>query len=81
MIVGVYCSKPSEDGGVKQDTTALECPGPTSGVSPRDLGPGPVLGRWDPYNLYSTTRGTRVFRQYITVQNIKIVHYSTKYYV
>ena len=25
MIVGVYCSKPSEDGGVKQDTTALEC--------------------------------------------------------
>ena len=24
MIVGVYCSKPSEDGGVKQDTTALE---------------------------------------------------------
>ena len=24
MIVGVYCGKPSEDGGVKQDTTALE---------------------------------------------------------
>ena len=25
MIVGVYSGKPSEDGGVKQDTTALEC--------------------------------------------------------
>ena len=25
MIVGVYGGKPSEDGGVKQDTTALEC--------------------------------------------------------
>ena len=24
MIVGVYSGKPSEDGGVKQDTTALE---------------------------------------------------------
>jgi hypothetical protein len=24
MIVGVNCGKPSEDGGVKQDTTALE---------------------------------------------------------
>ena len=25
MVVGVYGGKPSEDGGVKQDTTALEC--------------------------------------------------------
>ena len=24
MVVGVYGGKPSEDGGVKQDTTALE---------------------------------------------------------
>jgi hypothetical protein len=24
MIVGVYSGKPSEDGGVKQDTTALQ---------------------------------------------------------
>ena len=34
----------------------------------------------NPLNIL-ITRGTRVFRQYITVQNIEIVHYSTKYYV
>ena len=31
MIVGVYSGKPSEDGGVKQDTTALEYCGSPAG--------------------------------------------------
>ena len=35
MILGVYCSKPSEDGGVKQDTTALECLELVFGIRPR----------------------------------------------
>ena len=55
MVVGVYGGKPSEDGGVKQDTTALEWPHINTG--PGITGPGiyPYGTRTATYHRESST--------------------------